>query len=365
MLDIFCSNCHCPYPETENPFRCPNCGGFYDYSPFPNFDPKEIENDEPGIWRYRNAFGLPDDAPTVTLGEGQSALIWAEVFGKQVAFKQEYLNPSGSFKDRGTAVLMSFLKSRGVESAIEDSSGNAGASFAAYAARAGIGAKVFIPDSASGPKRQQIISYGAELVRTMGPRSNAAKAVLQAAENGETYASHSYMPFGLAGYATLAYELFQELGEAPGCVIMPAGQANLWLATGRGFEGMLKAGLIKRMPVMVGVQAMACAPLFSIHTFGPVALNWVIEADTLAEGVRVRMPLRGDAVLQFARKYAGFFVAVDEPDILPGLSSLSHLGLYVEPTSAIVWKALAEVINFVPEPVVVVLTGSGLKYAGS
>ncbi len=100
---------------------------------------------KPGIWRYRHTFGLPPDSEPVSLGEGGTPLLWAEVYGRKVAFKCEYLNPSGSFKDRGSAVIAAWLKSRGITKAVEDSSGNAGASFAAYAARAGIKATDICP----------------------------------------------------------------------------------------------------------------------------------------------------------------------------------------------------------------------------
>lgn len=362
MTEIHCTNCHRPYPQTGTPFRCQTCGGIFDYAAFPEISLQKIEKSLPGIWPYRHAFGLPDTAPLITLGEGQTPLVWAKAFDRQVAFKLESLNPSGSYKDRGSAVLLSFLLSRGIQSAVEDSSGNAGASFAAYAARSGLRAKVFIPDSAAGPKRQQIEAYGAQVQRIMGPRSNSAEAVLKAAAGGEVYASHAYMPFGLSGYATLAYEIFQQLGQSPGSVIVPVGQGNLWLAIGRGFESLKKAGHIDHVPQMIGVQTMACAPIWAIHRYGPGALGWVTEGDTVAEGVRVKTPLRGDAVLQFAERYQGIFVAVEEENILPGRDQLARMGFYVEPTSALVWQALAEVAGAVPDPIVVVLSGHGLKY---
>jgi threonine synthase len=148
---IYCTNCHNPYPETGVPYKCPICGGVFDIPELSPFDTTQVDKTQPGIWRYRHAFGLPGNAPVVTLGEGNTPLVWAEAFGKQVAFKLETLNPTGSHKDRGVAVLASFLRSRGITEAMDDSSGNAGASFAAYTARAGIKGKVFIPDSASGP----------------------------------------------------------------------------------------------------------------------------------------------------------------------------------------------------------------------
>jgi len=333
----------------------------YDFSSPFLLDPNRIDRSLPGLWRYRHCLGLPEEAPQVTLGEGQTPLIWSEAFGQQVSFKLEYQNPTGSFKDRGSAPLVSFLCARGVEEAVEDSSGNAGASFAAYAARAGLRARIYIPNYASGPKRAQIEAYGAEIVRILGPRSYTAEAVQRAADAGAIYASHTYLPHGLAGYATIAYELYDQMGAAPGTVIAPAGQGNLLLAVGRGFQALLQAGLIETMPRLVGVQARACAPLWAVFQYGSAGLSWVTEGDTLAEGVRIKHPLRGDALLRLVTESQGGFVAVDEENILPGRDELARRGLYVEPTSAIVWSALSQVVENLPGPFTVVLTGSGFK----
>ena len=246
MNEIICSDCQEPYPELEVHFRCQKCGGTFDYTSHPVYDPISVESELPGIWRYRHTFGLSPETPVISLGEGNTPLVWGEVEGYQVAFKLEYLNPTGSFKDRGSAVLISFLKVRGVNEAIEDSSGNAGASFAGYAARAGLKGRVFVPASASGPKRAQISAYGAEIVAIPGPRSNAAEAVLHEAELGTVYASHAYLPFGLQGYATVAYELVEQLGCAPGTVLAPVGHGSLLLGLGRGFVSLKSAGVIDR-----------------------------------------------------------------------------------------------------------------------
>jgi threonine synthase len=290
--------------------------------------------------------------------------VWGQLFGQKVAFKCEYLNPSGSFKDRGSALIVSFLLSRGARAVAEDSSGNAGASFAAYAAHAGLPARIFIPDAASGPKRQQIESYGAEVVRIMGPRSNAAEAVHNAVEADSTlaYGSHAHLPFNLPGYATAAYELLEQLGGPPGTVVLPVGQGGLLLGLGRGFAALRQAGAIDRVPRLVGVQARACAPLWALSNYGQAGLAWVAEGSTLAEGIRVRNPLRGDAVLGLLDETGGVMLAVDEEEILPGRDLLARQGLYVEPTSAVVVGVINQLLGRTPEPLVAVLTGSGLKY---
>lgn len=297
----------------------------------------------------------------VSLGEGNTPLIWDKVMGRDVAFKLEYLCPSGSFKDRGAALLVSFLKSRGVEAAVEDSSGNAGAAFAAYAARAGMKARVFVPDYASGPKRAQIEAYGTELTRILGPRSSTSEAVRRAADKGAIYASHAYLPHGILGFATIAYELVDQIGAAPGSVIVPVGQGSLILGIGRGFESLRESGLTADIPKLVGVQARACAPLWALFSYGPAGLGWVSEGPTAAEGIRIQHPVRGDAVFKMVESSEGLFMAVDEEEILTGQAQLARRGFFVEPTSAVTWPALSQLAGDLPEPSVVILTGSGFK----
>jgi threonine synthase len=367
---IACTNCGKPYPQQGAPYVCPNCGGVFDYAGVLPYDPSSIDRSKPGIWRYAHSFGLAQGAAEVSLGEGNTPLVWTEAFGRRIALKCEHQNPSGSFKDRGSAVLTAFMLQRGSTHIVEDSSGNAGASIAAYAARAGMHARIYVPDSASGPKRTQIEAYGAEVVRVMGPRSNATRALRQALDRqpgaapggaAAAYASHAYLPFNLAGYATTAYEIYEQLGEAPGCIVAPAGQGGLLLGIGRGFEALKAAGIITRIPVLAGVQARACAPLWAVYEFGRDGLSWAAEAPTLAEGIRVLQPVRGDAVLSLLDRCQGRLVAVDEDEILPGRDALARRGFYVEPTSAVVWGAIHQLLEKAPEPIVAVLTGAGLK----
>ncbi len=240
---ITCTNCGRPYPESGLPFRCVECGGVFDYKePWSLELPNNIS--QTGIWRFRSSFGLPPDLEPITLGEGNTPLIWGEGLGRRIAFKCEYLNPTGSFKDRGSAVIISWLKARGIRSAIENSSGNAGASIAAYAARAGIKMEVYVPASASGPKRRQIEAFGAALKPVDGTRSDVAREVQRAAGGGAVYASHAWLPFNLPGYATAAYEIVEQLnGNFPGSVIVPVGQGGLLLGLSKGFDALRVARL--------------------------------------------------------------------------------------------------------------------------
>jgi threonine synthase len=363
VSEIACVNCLRPYSDQRVDYKCPDCGGIYDYSRPISFEPESIDDNQPGVWRYRSTFGLSTDTKPISLGEGNTPLVWDDVEGRKIAFKLEYLNPTGSYKDRGITVLISYLLSRGVKVAVEDSSGNAGASFAAYSARAGIKGIVFVPESASGPKCAQIEAYGVELIRVGGPRSKAAEAVKEEAEKGVVYASHIYQPFVLTGYATVAYEICTQMGDAPGAIFLPVGHGTLLLGMWRGFEALLNAGLISHLPIMIGVQARMCAPLWVKANYDLSGQSTVNGGETLAEGIRIRDPIRGDQVLNAVMSSQGLFTIVDEKDILPARNELALRGFYVEPTSAVVWPAVLEMINDIEAPIVTVLTGSGFKYS--
>jgi threonine synthase len=305
---------------------------------------------------------LKQEVLPVCLGEGRTPLIEDRLDDSVVFFKLEFLNPTGSFKDRGYSPLLSLMRARGITEAVEDSSGNAGASFAAYSACAGIAASVYIPDTASGPKREQIEAHGAKVVQIRGPRSNAGDAVIRAVTEKVVYASHAYLPFVISGYATIAYELFEQLEDSPGTVICPVGQGGLLLGLYRGFKALKNAKLIKKIPQMVGVQASGCAPLRDFAIFGNPDLLESSVGNTIAEGIRVKRPVRVKTILTALEDSQGFIVVVDEEDILPARDELAKRGFYVEPTSAVVWPALLKSKKSLNHPIVIVLTGSGLKY---
>jgi len=363
-LPFKCTNCGRLQPLSYGGGGCPVCGGVLDLAAPLVFDPAQVDRRAgiAGLWRYRHTFPLPSEAEPVTLGEGGTPLVAAEVAGRRVHFKLEYLQPTGSFKDRGMAVSFTALRAGGVTETLEDSSGNAGAAFAAYAARAGIKARVYVPAAASGPKRAQIAAFGAEVVAVDGPRSKAADAALAAVKAGAHYGSHIYNPIGLAGNATAAYEIWEQLGHAPELVVLPAGHGTLLLGLSRGFKALRAAGLIERLPRLVGVQALACAPLWAVNRYGREGLAMAKEGATVAEGIRVVRPVRGDAVLAAVQESGGTFAAVEEADIVTGQNALARLGFYVETTSAVVWAVLAPLLAETPgADVVVLLTGSGLK----
>ncbi len=355
--EFLCSWCGRTYPPDPTRVRC-ECGGVLELTDAPTLDPSRIRPEDFTLWRYRHALPVPPDVPPVTLGEGMTPLVEARWGDLPVFFKCEYLNPTGSFKDRGTTVLMTALAAAGVEHVVEDSSGNAGSSLAAYAARAGVRATIYVPAHASPAKRAQIAAYGAQLIAVPGPRSEAARAVLEAAAAGAVYASHVYHPLITAGMKTAACEIWEQLGRRlPDAVILPVGHGSLLLGLARGFAEL------GGRPRLFGVQAAACAPLAAAWEEGAAEPLPIPEGETVAEGVRIARPVRGRAILEAVRASGGAIIAIPDEETLAARKRLAHQGFFVEPTSALAVAALGRLRPRLQGTVVVMLTGSGLKSA--
>jgi threonine synthase len=360
---IRCSGCGDTFPDVGFPHCCPQCGSLFELNGELIFDLQSKDNHTSGIERFRNSFPLPPNAEFVSLGEGNTPLVEVKTEGRPIYFKCENLNPTGSFKDRGTAVLVSAMKHIGINAAVEDSSGNAGASFAAYAAYAGLHARIYIPAYASGPKRRQIEAYGAEVIPVPGPRSAASQAVLEEVDRGAIYASHAYLPHGIAGMATVAYELVEQLDGVPGTIIMPVGQGSLLLGLAQGFQALLNAAVIPNLPRLIAVQSKACAPIWAEFKGMQSVTPTSTEGDTIAEGIRILNPLRAKGVIASISNTQGDVLIVEEDEIFAGWQALAQKGFYVEPTSAVVWTGMKRLWDQVQEPVVLILTGNGLKSA--
>jgi threonine synthase len=360
-MSLQCSDCGRSWPLDPTRWRC-DCGGVLEIEGAPSFDPSRLNESDHTLWRYRAALPLSDGATPVTLGEGGTPLVATEWEGQPLYLKAEHLNPTGSFKDRGAALLVTALKAAGARDVADDSSGNAGAALAAYAARAGLCATVYAPAHASPVKQRQIAVYGAEIAQVPGPRSEAARAARQAVENGAVYASHAYSPFFAQGMKTIAFELWEQLGKrAPGSVMVPVGHGALLLGLHRGFAELLAAGLIERWPRLFGVQVLACAPLARAWERGASDVEPVEERATVAGGVCIAAPVWGRAILAGVRESDGAILALPDEEILVAQEKLAHQGVYVEPTSALVVAALERLRDRLGETPVAVLTGSGFK----
>jgi threonine synthase len=351
------------YPLTEARW-CADDGHYLNLAPAPGLRRGDIDTARRSVWRYAAAL-LVDVGQAVSLGEGWTPLVGGEWGGASVLYKLEFMMPTGSFKDRGMTVMVSYLRSRGLERVLEDSSGNAGASLSAYAAAAGMACRILVPETASYPKIAQIAAGGADVVTIKGSRQDVAEAAL--AQSAEIfYASHNWQPFFVEGTKTLAYELWEQLDfTAPDNVVVPVGYGSNVLGADRGFAELLRNGEIGVRPRLFGVQAARCAPYEAAFRAGGEELVPTPIAATIAEGIATARPTRVAEVLRAVRETGGTIVAVEEAEIVEALRGLARRGLYVEPTSAVAAAGLSRLLASGAirphERTVLVLTGSGLK----
>lgn len=358
-----CLHCQREWPPDPRRWRC-SCGGVLQIVDGPSFDATCVEEGDYTLWRYREVLPLRQGGAPVTLGEGWTPLVDAEWLGQSVRFKVESLNPTGSFKDRGAALLVTALGAADVRHVVEDSSGNAGAALSAYAARAGLAATVFVPAHASAVKQAQIAVYGADVVAVPGTRTDTSRAVLEAVHDGAVYATHAYSPFYPHGTKTVAFELWEQCDRsAPQDVIVPLGHGGLLLGLRLGFSELLSAGVIEEQPRLFGVQAAACAPMARAWEQGAADVEPVEEGETVAGGVRIAAPPWGREVLTAVRETGGAIVALSDDETLSTQEGLARQGFYVEPTSALPVAALEHLRGrrHLGDAPVVVLTGSGFK----
>ncbi len=355
LIKFFCPSCGSIFDQTLRPVSC-TCGAPLKSSI--DWSDLDIDSSASGMWRYRSI--LPESDPSLSMGEGWTPLVPCRT--KDLFYKLEYISPTGSFKDRGAVLVISEAKSLGCDSVVQDSSGNAGSSIAAYAARNGIKATIIVPRDTSDSKKKQIELYGATLEVVDGDRKDAATVAMALAENS-FYASHVWNPLFMEGTKTVAFEIWEQLGNrAPDVVVVPAGNGTMLLGVFKGFKELLQRVRIKRLPRIYAVQGAACAPLYA---------RWkdtgeTVFSATLAEGIAVAAPPRMKEMLDAIRISRGDVLVVDDESILAEQERLAlEEGLLVEPTAAAAPAAervlrKSGVISE-RETVVVPLTGSGLK----
>jgi threonine synthase len=417
--DLTCPDCGRSYDAgPDEPWRC-DCGHPLEFAdrplperPAPEFAEVDARR---GLWAFEEFLPI---SPQVTLGEGFTPLQDADAldsanasdtadsadstdlpdWGENVQFKLEYVFPSGSFKDRGATATLSRAAELGVERVVEDSSGNAGAAIAQYAARAGIDADIYVPADAKRSKLAAIERVGANPVRVEGTRRDVTDACIEAVERVERsrgkseisrpsgdsvsrdstdrseersdsrqpsagwYASHAWNPAFFAGTMTFAFEVAaQRDWSVPDAVLTPLGHGTLFLGAYRGFRALKDAGWTDRMPRLLGAQAAGYAPVAAeLHGDESVAGD-----NSVADGIQILDPARKDQILDAVEATDGDVVALDSDPVADALDRLRRGGFYVEPTAAVAPAALAAFcergVLDSDDDVVIPLTGSGLK----
>lgn len=363
-MEIRCSNCDARYALDTRAWKCDKCGGLLEIVGAPAFDASRIDRDNSTLWRYRALLPLPENAEPISLGEGWTPLIPVPYRGRRMYCKLDFLNPTGSFKDRGTSVIASAVKAFGIRNVVEDSSGNAAASLAGYSAYAGLHATIFAPAHASPMKLAQIEVYGAELKKIEGVREKSAEAAQDAVvKGGAYYASHYYNPFFVAGMQTTAWEIWEQLRRAPEVIVMPAGQGTNMVGMYRGFLALHHAKLISKLPRFIAAQSAMVAPIALAYERGAEEPARVEPNKTIAEGIANSEPVHGRELLRIVRETNGAAIAASEEEIRSARVNLARHGIFVEPTSATAIAVLEKVTDLIgeDETVVVSLTGNGLK----
>ena len=362
-MEFFCPKCGRREPLDTRLSHCP-CGALWelDWQP-PKFDPALIDKGEWSEFRYRAFMALDDDESwrSVSLGEGMTPIVR---LGDGVLAKVDYMMPTLSFKDRGGAVLMAHCKAIGVDRVVQDSSGNAGNSVAAYSAKAGIACEIFVPEGTSPKKIDMIRAHGAECTVVPGSRDHCADVCrAKVEEEGCYYANHVYNPLFYEGTKTYVYEVFEQLGRIPENLVIPVGNGTLYLGAVKALEHLLESGCIDHFPKVWALQSERCDPLFQAASRGETEPAAVNPVPTLAEGISIGRPMRGKAILELAKKWNIRFVQIPENGILAARAALAKQGYYVEHTTAANYAALDEIRRqYGPlDDVLITLCGNGLK----
>jgi threonine synthase len=333
MALLVCVSCAARHPVNPATWRCP-CGGVLDLDG-------------------------PSGVVPIAIGAVETPVVPLADETIDLHLKLEGMLPSGSFKDRGSAVLVGLLAAAGVEHAVADSSGNAGASIAAHCAAAGIALDLYVPASASPAKLVQAVVHGATVHRVPGVRADAAAAAGRAVADGAVYATHGWSPLFCEGTASFARELLAQLDVPPDALVVPVGSGTLLL----GAWSVLRT--LPRPPRLIAVQSDACAPLAA--TFAGEPLPDVRPG--AAEGVLVAHPPRGSQVIAAVRESGGTIVRVGDDRLAAALRRLGAAGVFAEPTAALGIAALPSLLadgDLRPgERVACAVTGHGLKAAAT
>jgi threonine synthase len=363
-FEIRCSACDQSSPNLLD-FKCPACGQPLQIKQRRRFEIGQVQKDNYSVWRYASFFPFVKEAEIVTLGEGWTPLVR---LSNSVCLKLDGLNPTGSFKDRGSTVLVSALH-RLVKTAggyiSEDSSGNAGASMAAYAARAGLKAKIYVPESVSGPKFNQIQFYGAEVIKVSGTRARVAEEAQKTAKTG-FYVGHILHPLFRDGIRSLAYEIAEQLGwHSPDSVYLPVSAGTLLLGVIEGFNHLAESGIIHSMPKIIACQTRQVSPLY--HSLRGISYHPPERITSVADAlVSVNPPLLS-IMVERLKTANGDSVIVEEDEILDAFRELARNGFFVEPSSAVAYAAYKKQLDnrtaLAGDETMIVLTGTGLKTA--
>jgi threonine synthase len=321
---------------------------------------------------FKNFLPLPKIDPALSLGEGDTPLLeldnlMARYRLPHVLAKNETVNPTSSFKDRGSVVAVQKAVSLGLKTIGTISTGNMAGSTAAYAAKAGLKSVILVKEDTTKEKILAAGIYGPILVKVKGDYGRLFNKSFEIGRRHGIYFMNSVDPFRIEGYKVTGYEIFLQLGaRSPEYVFAPVSAGGHLIGLMRAFLDLKEEGLIRKIPVFVGVQARGCCPIARAFALGRGHVTSFRNPRTIAHAISNPSPPGGNIVLKMIRENKGLLLAVSEAEILRAQKELAEYeGLFCDPASATVLAGclrMAKKNSFKPNTrIVLVLTGSGLK----
>jgi threonine synthase len=380
FLGYSCRRCNAELGPDEATYRCPRCSGNLDV----RCDIAQTDRDriaqsrDPSLWRYAPLLPVPvaaDDAGPLR-GVGGTPLYCAPRLAQELGLGRVWLKdegrmPTGSLKDRASAVVVQRARALGLSPIITASTGNAGVALAAMAPCAGIAAVILVPASAPPAKLAQLQVFGAQLVLVRGSYDDAFDLSEAAAREFGWYCRNTAQnPFTTEGKKTVSFEIAEQLGwRAPDRVFVSVGDGNILVGVHKGFSELLALGFIDRMPKIMGVQAEGSSPIARAFLAGSDRIE-PCQTNTLADSIAAGRPADGERALAAVRETGGAFVIVSDDQILEAIPKLGRAAqVFAEPAAAAAYAgldALARAGELASdEEVVVLVTGTGLKDVGA
>ena len=336
---------------------------------------KDLAGREPSLWRYREVLPVPADEEPVSFREGWTPLLPAPRFGPEIGLpnvwiKDESQNPTGSFKARGMSVAVSMAKHYGATALAVPSAGNAAGALAAYAARTGLPAHLFMPEDTPRANVVECAATGARITLVKGLITDCAREVARrAAVEGWFDLSTLREPYRLEGKKTLGYEIAEQMGwQLPDVILYPTGGGTGLIGMWKAFHEMEQLGWISsKRPRMVAVQAAGCCPIVSAFNAGERFATEHLNASTMASGLRVPKAIGDFLILDAVNQSGGTSLAIIDREMLEAVKRVGATeGLFVAPESAACCAAAGKLAKSgwirSDETVIIFNTGTGLKY---
>jgi threonine synthase len=379
-----CSICKTEYTPTEVTYTCPRDGGnldvVLDYASInQRYQPADLfSRTDFSLWRYLPLLPVADPG-----GEGTPlrAAGWTPLFSPpaimkklgmdQLWIKDEGRNPTASFKDRASSVVVARARQIGAEVVVTASTGNAGAALAGMSAAVGQKAVIFVPKTAPPAKVAQLLIYGAQVILVDGNYDSAFDLTIEAANEFGWYCRNTgYNPFTVEGKKTAAFEIWEQVisklndPHQPVNVFVSVGDGNIISGIHKGFKDLYALGWLPVMPRLFGIQSEGSAAIANAFFAGTETIT-PVSATTLADSISVDLPRDGTRAVRAATQTGGAYITVKDEEILSGIAELGRVGIFAEPAGSTSYvgmlSALRQGLIHPHEPVVVINTGSGLK----